>query len=78
MLHPPVNGGKVFEVSIYNRDVRALVKESQSHGYFDDRWADLHVHNIIASNETEARALVAEHFPPTDGFVIEGIYASCC
>jgi hypothetical protein len=78
MLHYPVTGGKVFEVSIYNKDVRALVKENQSHGYFDDHWADLHVHNVVASDEIEARALIAERFPPTDGFVVEDVCASRC
>lgn len=74
MLQQPKNGQHLYEVKIYNKDVRAMVKENQSHCYFDDHWADVQVHDIMASNETEARALIAKRFPPDDGFVIEDVH----
>lgn len=73
MLQSSTVGHHVFEVSIYNKEVRSLVKENQSHHYFDDQWADIQVRDVVARDETEARRLIAERFPPDDGFVIDGI-----
>ena len=57
MLHLPNAGQQVFEVSIYNRNVRTLVKENQSPHSIDDQWADIQVRDVIARDETEARRL---------------------
>ena len=73
MLHKPCDGEQVYEVSLYNKDVRSLVKENQSHDLFEDHWADSQKHNVVACDETEARRMVAERFKPDDGFVIEGV-----
>jgi hypothetical protein len=73
MLQLPTAGQQVYEVSIYNKEVRSLVKENQSHLFFDDQWADVHVHDVMALDEDHARQLIAERFPPEDGFVIEGV-----
>jgi len=70
MLQVPTAGTQIFEVTIYNKEVRSLVKENQSHLFYDDQWADVRVHDVLAENEDQARALIAEHFPPDDGFVI--------
>ena len=74
MLRFPETGSQAFEVAIYNQDVRALVKANRSHCHFDDRWADVKLHDVIARDEGEARALIAVRFPPEDGFVIKGMY----
>lgn len=73
MLQMPTNGNQVFEVKIYNREVRSLVKENLSHSIFDDHWADAHVHDICAQTEAEARSVMMRRFPSEDGFVIENI-----
>lgn len=73
MLHQPNNGQKVFEVRIYNKDVRAMVKENRSHCFFDDQWADPQIRDICANDEVEARELIRERFPVADGFVIEKV-----
>ena len=73
MLHLPNAGQQVFEVSIYNRNVRTLVKENQSHHFFDDQWADVQIRAVVAPAEAEARKLINERFPPGDGFVIEEV-----
>ena len=73
MLKDPMDGERVFEVSIYNKLVRSLVKENQSHDIFDDHWADLRIQNLIASDEHEARLMICERFPESDGFVIEAV-----
>ncbi|MEQ8664259.1 MAG: hypothetical protein RIC16_00905 [Rhodospirillales bacterium] len=71
MLRQPTEGHHVFEVSIYNQEVRRLVKQNESHQFFDDHWADLQLHDVLARDEHEARALIARRFPPDDGFVVE-------
>ncbi len=76
MLHLPNTGHKMFEVAIYNKKVRALVKENKSHSFFDDYWADLQVRDVVARNETEARRLIAERFRPEDGFVVKDVTES--
>ena len=73
MLQDPMDGERVFEVSIYNKLVRSLVKENQSHDIFDDHWADLRIHSLIARDEYEARRMICERFPESDGFVIETV-----
>ena len=73
MLHKPCDGEQVYEVSLYNKDVRSLVKENQSHDLFEDHWADSQKHDVVACDEAEARRMVVERFKPDDGFVIEGV-----
>lgn len=73
MLQQPTNGQQVFEVSFYNKEVRSLVKQNQSHLFFDDQWADNQVHDVVALDENHARKLISERFPPDDGFIIEDI-----
>lgn len=64
---------RVFEVSIYNEEVRSQVRENRSHPCFDEQWADIRVRDVIARDEAEARRLIAERFPPDDGFVITAV-----
>ena len=73
MKHPPRDGDSIYEVAIYNKEVRSLVKDNQSHNLFDDAWADRQVHDVAACDEDEAREKIARRFPPDDGFVIESV-----
>jgi hypothetical protein len=73
MLQLPTNGQHVFEVSIYNKNVRSLVKENQSHKTYDDQWADNRIHDVVALDEDHALRLISERFPPDDGFVVNGV-----
>jgi len=65
--------GHVYIVSIYNKVVRAMVKENKSHNFFDDQWADVHAQGVVAKNENDARKKITSRYPPEDGFVIEDI-----
>jgi hypothetical protein len=76
MLHLPRNGHKVYEVAIYNMDVRQLVTENRRHSYVDDRWAKPQTRNVVARDEAEARQLISERFPPEEGFVIQKMHQS--
>lgn len=71
MLNPVKS--KVYLVTIYNKVVRALVKENQTHTFYSDLWADAHTQDVTAETEAEARSIATHRFPPEDGFVIEHI-----
>ena len=73
MLHPPREGHHAFEVVLYNKDVRALVKDNKAHCFFDDHWADETRRNVVARDEFEARRLIAERYPPEAGFVVQSL-----
>lgn len=73
MLRQPTEGHHVYEVAIYNHEVRSLVKQNESHRFFDDHWADLQLHDVLARDESEARELISRRFPPDDGFVVEAV-----
>lgn len=70
--------GRPFTFSIYNSKVRAAVKENQSHVVLGDHWADSQVHEVVARNESEALDMIAERYPPEDGFVVETLTAEEC
>ena len=76
MLQHKTNGYQSFEFALYNRDVRAAVKENQSHALLGDHWADVQVQDVRAHDEFEARTKIAERFPPDLGFVVEDLSAS--
>ena len=74
MLQPQSEShATTFLVSFYNQNVRTLVKDNQSHDFFEDHWADIHVQDVVAEDETEARALLLLRFPSKDGFVIDRV-----
>jgi len=76
MLEMAISGHHVYEVSIYNKEVRAMVKENQHHHFFDDQWADIHVRNVTARDEGEAVSIISKRFPAEDGFVIAKVSES--
>jgi len=62
---------RLFEAAIYNRTVREMVKSNRSHPLFDDKWADVHIFEVSACSEDEARTLLARRYSPELGFVVE-------
>ena len=74
MLHPKTCRKSSFEFSVYNREVRAAVKDNVSHIRYGDHWADSQNQDIIASSENEAWKLVYAKYPKEYGFVIEALY----
>lgn len=75
MLHLPNNGYKVYQVRLYNEQVRALAQRKRRHYFFDRQWASAQERDVVARDEEEAWALISERFPPEDGFVVECITA---
>ena len=71
MLQPITNGRYAYEVRIYNREVRAAVKDNESHSLFGDHWADSQIQDVTAKSEKEARFLISRRYPPEQGFVVQ-------
>lgn len=72
-LYCPRTGYKAFEVTLYNREVRDLVKENGQHSTLSDRWADDLKDVVEARDANEARAIAARRYPPERGFVISAV-----
>lgn len=62
-----------FEVAIFNREVRAKVREGDHHRDLDDRWADTHYITVTADDEIAARTSAESRYPPDRGYVIEAV-----
>lgn len=67
---------KKFEIGIYNKKVRELVKMGERHKNLADSWADLHYIEVSANDEAEARAKLDRRYPAAEGYVIEGVMLS--
>ena len=64
---------KKFEVAVYNKDVRRLMKEGKRHRDLKDDWADMHYIDISAADVTSARAKITQKYPESQGFVIDNV-----
>jgi hypothetical protein len=73
MLHLASSDVQVFQVALYNERVRALVSQRRRDGRFSNRWAEVQLRDVVARDEEEARLLIAERFPPEDGFVVQEV-----
>ena len=63
----------MFEITIYNKEVREKVEAGERHRRFPDTWADFQYIEIAAADEEEARARIEEMHPSVQGFVIDDI-----
>ena len=63
----------LFEVTIYNKEVRKKVEAGERHKRFRDTWADFQYIPIRGNNEDQVRARVEEMHPNDQGFVIDDI-----
>ena len=63
----------LFEITIYNKEVREKVEAGEHDSRFSDSWADFQYIEIYAPNEELARAQVEVMHPGVQGFVIDDI-----
>lgn len=63
----------LFEITIYNKEVRKIVETGEHHERFSDSWADFQYIEVRANNEDQARSWVEEMHPNDRGFVIDHI-----
>ena len=64
---------KTYEITLYNQDVRAALKNGHSHAQYDDGWADQRYLQVEAQNMAEARKKIQSRHPKRQGFVIADI-----
>lgn len=60
-----------YQVGIYNQDVRACVKENETHIDYSDEWADIRYHAVEAIDQKEALTQIEEKYPSEKGFVVQ-------
>ena len=63
----------MFEITIYNKEVREKVEAGERHSRFPDTWADFQYIEIEAADEEKARAQIGEIHPSAQGFVIDDV-----
>ncbi len=63
----------LFEITIYNKEVREKVEAGERHKRFPDTWADFQYIEIEAANEEQARVQIEVMHPGVQGFVIDDI-----
>ncbi len=76
MLQFASDNRTAYEAAVYNKDVRAAVKDNQSHLLLGDHWADAQIHDVMACDEMEALRLILARYPPEQGFVISDLAPS--
>lgn len=63
----------LFEVAIYNRDVREALDDGGHHKQLSDDWADMHFIEVMAKDREDARAIMLRRYSPNRGYVITEI-----
>lgn len=66
---------KAFEITLYNAEVRAALKDNRDHPVFNERWAECQHIVVQADNEIALAAKLKQLYPAEGGFVIEDIRA---
>lgn len=72
-LQAPTESDKIFQVGIFNQEVRRAHMMGQKHRTLDDKWADINYEEFFAPNEEAARKKAIRKYPPERSFVIENI-----
>ena len=75
MLQHNVNDRAAYEVTLYHQEVRAAVQNNRQQAFFSDHWGDFKVRGVMAQDETEARQVVTDRYPPEEGFVVQNLAA---
>ena len=63
----------VFEVGIFNKEVRELTRIGERHQVLSDDWEDLHYFEFVANDEQEARSKAQSKYPAANGYVIDQV-----
>jgi hypothetical protein len=71
MFKCSIKDTRVFEVKLYNKHVRALLKENKSHDFYSDYWGDVRNQAILASDELAALNIIDIKYPQSKGFVVQ-------
>ncbi|WP_428246408.1 hypothetical protein [Ferrovibrio sp.] len=69
----PAPDDKVFNVAVFNQEVRRAHMMGQKHRNLDDKWAEINHEEVSAANEDAVRKKMLRKYPPERGFVIESV-----
>ncbi|PHZ83982.1 hypothetical protein [Paremcibacter congregatus] len=61
---------KTFEISVFNEKVRADLEAGRRHKTLESSWADVHLIEIQADDETTAIAACMRKHPARMGFIL--------
>ncbi|WP_321395245.1 hypothetical protein [Emcibacter sp.] len=61
---------KIFEIPVYNEEVRETVRSGRSHDTLEDTWADMHLIEVRAHTPVEAMEICRRKHPEKMGFVL--------
>lgn len=64
---------RTFEIRVFNKDVRAYLKENHDHPIYNDRWCDTQCRLLTVCDEIELAKKLSELYPVKQGFVVEAI-----
>ena len=64
---------KKFEVALYNKEVRLLVRQGDKHDRLRDDWADVHYIEIRGRDENDVRRKIEARYPEEEGFIVEQV-----
>lgn len=64
---------KVYEVAVFNQQVRDKVRDGERHRELSDDWADMHYITFRALDINGARSKAEAKYPTAKGYVIEDI-----
>lgn len=64
---------RIFEVALYNAEVRRLLDQGERHTDYPDAWSTTHYLEVRASSREEARSRIEHRYPSRRGFVIEDL-----
>ncbi len=68
-----IGAKRTFEISVFNKDVRADLKDNRDHPIYSDRWCNAQRQLLTVCDEIELAKKLSELFPVKQGFVIEAI-----
>lgn len=63
----------MFEITIYNKEVREKVENGEHHRQLSDEWADFQYIEIEADTQEQARARAEARYPTSQGYVIDDV-----
>jgi hypothetical protein len=63
----------VFEIGVFNAEVRAALNEGEHHKHLKDEWADIHYFEIEAPDQQQAMQQMTRRYPPARGFVLASV-----
>lgn len=63
----------IYEFSVYNQEVRDLVKMGESHRQLDDGWSENRYIQARAKNEEKATTDLRRRYPEAKGYVFTSV-----